>query len=375
MLSKLWRLAPLVILFGNGQLLLADPPNAERVYHNELKVLDKPAPLLADYPSFVEPIVEERRYEAPTLVDETNADLSVRAWRFSYNARGIIEMPNNLRLEHTAVIVVHPWGIDDGQGWRTPEPAGVCDMCTPKKNALEGRHTREVIDPFLKRLRGNVALVMYSLRGAEQPVQRKLYRSIRRTPTPQEREEGQRELATTLNQFNYKSGDLPKELKLSSDHPVKDYFQQFPGLDAGPAYNNAGYWNLPVPVTKDITVFPDDVVAYDEDGYPVLREFLKANHIQNILLTGYATDMCFKETTAGYKNLSQDFNVFLVGDATLATYPANSSPRFATNAHLSFAALNQLVTQVSWVKLLREKSGQQAATPPPAGQVAQSPGK
>jgi hypothetical protein len=248
-------------------------------------------------------------------------------------------------------------------------------MCTPKKNALEGRHTREVIDPFLKRLRGNVALVLYSLRGAEQPVQRKLYRSIRHTPTPQEREEGQRELAATLNQFNYKSGDLPKELKLSSDHPVKDYFQQFPGLDAGPAYNNPGYWNLPVPVTKDITVFPDDVVAYDEDGYPVLREFLKANHIQNILLTGYATDMCFKETTAGYKNLSQDFNVFLVGDATLATYPANSTPRFATNAHVSFAALNHLVTQVSWVKLLREKSGQQAAISAPGGQVAQSPGK
>src|SRR5690349_11016278 len=123
--GKLWRLAPLVILLGNGQVLLADPPNDARVYHNELKVLDKPAPLLADYPSFVEPIIEERRYEAPTLVDEPNADLSVRAWRFSYNARGIIEMPNNLRLEHTAVIVVHPWGIDDGQGWRTPEPAGV----------------------------------------------------------------------------------------------------------------------------------------------------------------------------------------------------------------------------------------------------------
>ena len=41
---------------------------------------------------------------------------------------------------------------------------------------------------------------------------------------------------------------------------------------------------------------------------------------------------------------------FLVGDATLATFPANSTPRFATNAHISFASLNQLVTQVSWVK-------------------------
>jgi hypothetical protein len=361
-----------MLVLAGAPMVFAEPPAAERIYHNDLKVLENAPPLLGDYPSFVEPIVEERRYEAPTLVDEPDADLSVRAWRFNYNARGIIEMPNNLRLDHTAVIVVHPWGIDDGQGWRTPEPAGVCDMCTPRKNHLSGRHTHEVIDPFLKRLRGNAALVLYSLRGSEHPVQRKLYRSIRHTPTAQEREEGQRELTAKLNSFNYRGGDLPKEFKLSSDQPVKDYFRQFPGLDSGSGYNNPGYWDLPIPVTKDITVFPDDVVAYDEDGYPALRDFLKANHIQNVLLTGYATDMCFKLTTAGYMNMSQDFNVFLVGDATLATYPANSTPRFATNAHISFAALNQLVTQVSWVKLLKEKKAEQAGAAEPNGSLASS---
>ena len=66
--------------------------------------------------------------------------------------------------------------------------------------------------------------------------------------------------------------------------------------------------------------------------------------------TGYATDRCFCKTTAGYENLSKDFNVFLVGDATLATFPANSSPRFATSAAISFAALDHLITQVSWVR-------------------------
>ena len=69
-----------------------------------------------------------------------------------------------------------------------------------------------------------------------------------------------------------------------------------------------------------------------------------------MLLTGYATDMCFCRTTAGYENLSQDFNVFLVGDATLATFPANLTPRYATNAHISFASLNQFVTQCSWIE-------------------------
>jgi nicotinamidase-related amidase len=87
-----------------------------------------------------------------------------------------------------------------------------------------------------------------------------------------------------------------------------------------------------------------------------LRSFLKQNKIRHVLLTGYATDMCFCRTTAGYENLSRDFNVFLVGDATLATFPANSTPRYATNAHISFASLNQLITQVSWVKKLAERA-------------------
>ena len=163
-----------------------DPP-ATRVYENRLTPIRNPKPLLADYPEFVQPIVEQRCFEAPVLVDDDGADLDVRAWRYSYNARGIIEMPNRLRSKNTAVIVVHPWGIDDSQGWRTPEPAGVCDMCTPDKNRLSARHTKQVIDPLLKRLRSHVELVMYSLPYHEQPVQAKLYRSIRKTPTEAER--------------------------------------------------------------------------------------------------------------------------------------------------------------------------------------------
>jgi nicotinamidase-related amidase len=94
----------------------------------------------------------------------------------------------------------------------------------------------------------------------------------------------------------------------------------------------------------------DDIVTYDEAGYPPIRDFLKKQGVRHIILTGYATDMCFCKTTAGYENLSKDFNVFLVGDATLATFPANNTPRHATNAHIAFAALNQLVTQISWIR-------------------------
>ncbi len=328
--------------------------SSTRTYRNELRLIESPAPLLADYPEFIQPIRELHRFEAPILVDDKDADLEVRAWRFSYNARGIIEMPNRLRSSDTALIMVHPWGIDDGQGWRTPEPAGVCDFCTPDKNHLAAKHTRNVINPFLKSLRGKVPFVMYSLPGSEDVIRKSLYRSFRGRPSESQRQDGKKKLTAKLDSFSYKAEPLPETLELSTDRTVIDYFKKFPGLDAGARYNGAGFWELPIPVTSDVDVDSDDVVIYDAEGYAPLKKFLLENGIRHVLLTGYATDMCFCRTTAGYENLSKDFNVFLVGDATLATFPANDSPRYATNAHISYAALNQLVTQISWVKYRKQ---------------------
>lgn len=326
------------------------PSSPVRIYSNRLTRIVAPPPLLADYPEFVQPVEETTRYEAPRLVDDEGGDLDVRAWRYSYNARGIIEMPNRLRASHTAVIVVHPWGVDDGQGWNTPEPAGVADFCTPEKNHLSARHTREVIDPFLKSLRGRVGLVMYSLPGPEDAIRHKLYRSFSHTPTAEERRQGARELDEKLRSFDYHGEPLGETFRLSEERPVVDYFQQFSGLDSSARYNHDGFWKLPIPVTRAIDVDPNDVLIYDEPGYQPLKEFLTLQGIRHVLLAGYCTDMCYCRTTAGYQNLSRDFNVFLVGDATLATFPANSTPRYATNAHVSFASLDHLITQVSWIR-------------------------
>ena len=334
-------------------LSAAEPPAAVtpvRTYQNRLVKLKNPQPLLADYPEFVQPIEEEARYEAPVLVDDPEATIELRAWRFSYNARGIVEMPNRLDGRRTAVIMVHPWGIDDGQGWQTPEPAGVCDFCTPTKNHLAARHTRTVIDPLLARLRPHVACTMFSLPGSEDPIRRQLYRSIRAKPNDAERSAGRTQLKAALSSFAYRGEPLPGTLELSATTPVSDYFRQFPGLDAGARYNNDGFWKLPIPITADVKAEPDDIVIYDAEGYAPLRDYLKAQGVRHVVLTGYATDMCFCRTTAGYENLERDFNVFLVGDATLATFPSNTTPRYATNASISFAALNHLVTQASWIR-------------------------
>ena len=192
---------PLILVLCSVDRTSAEEQKESRRYENKLTLLKDAPPLLADHPEFIEPIKETTRYEAPLLVDDVNADLHVRAWRFSYNARGIIEAPNRLRASQTAIIMVHPWGIDDGQGWKTPEPAGVCDFCTPAKNHLAARHTREVINPFLKSLRGRAAFIMFSLPGKEDAIRRKIYRSVSGKPSEEDRKIGAKELKAKLSRL------------------------------------------------------------------------------------------------------------------------------------------------------------------------------
>ena len=329
-----------------------------RSYANNLVPIKHPKPLLADYPQYIDPILEETHYEGPPLVDDVNSTLSVRAWRFSYNARGIIEMPNYLDGGDTAIICVHPWGVDDGQGWQTPQPAGVAFGCTPVKNAGIRQHANEVINPLLKRLRPKVNTVLYSLPSDPDPARLKAYRSIDYVPSKSERVAGRREMLSQLAAFDYTGRPIPAKFDISDDLPVVDYFRHFPGIDSSPHYNNDGFWKLPIPVIDVIDVDDNDIVFYDNQGYDVLRDFLKKEGIRHVLLLGYATDMCVCSTTAGYENLRRDFNVFLVGDATQATLPANKTAAHATNQSVSYAALNLLITQESWIKGQRPRRRQ-----------------
>ena len=123
---------------------------------------------------------------------------------------------------------------------------------------------------------------MYSLPGKEDPIRKKLYRSFRHQPSDSERREGSKELTATLARFSYKAGRLPEQISVSTELAAVDYFRQFPGLDAGSKYNNAGFWELPIPVSKALEVDARDVVIYDPEGYPALKEFLKKQGIRHI---------------------------------------------------------------------------------------------
>ncbi|NPV45996.1 MAG: isochorismatase family protein [Armatimonadetes bacterium] len=322
------------------------------LYRNELRKLDNPPPLLADYPGFVEPMPCDDRYLAPPVVDEPDADLLVRAWRFWYNARGIVEMENRLQGKATAIVMVHPWGIDDGWGMETPEPAGLAFFCVRYKNEFCGAHIRTVVNPFVRRLRPHVALVGCSMPLVEDPIRKLMYASINTPPEALNRAEGERQMQALLRSHDFTGKPLVSEFELDPDlPPARAYMLQTPSTDAYHGYNGEGYWELPMPVHRDLDWAPTDRVFYDGEGYPKVRDYLKRLGIRHVLLTGYATDMCLKSTTCGYENMCQDFNVFIVGDATMATYPGVTTPRFATQVALHNAALWQLVTQVNWVRL------------------------
>jgi len=319
------------------------------IYCNELKRLSDPPPLLEDYPEFVAPLACDDRYLAPPVVLDPGADLSVRAWRYWYNARGIVEMENRLEAKATAILTVHPWGVDDDHGLRTPEPAGCAFLCTPRKNLFVTRHMERVLNPFLRRLRDRVALVACSMPGKEDEIRRLMYASIETAPEQLDPDRGERLLRELFEGETFTGKPLASEIELDPNRPVSSYMRGTPSTDAHTGTNGERFWDLPMPVHAALDRHVSDLVFYDDEGYPKVRDYLGERGIRHVLLAGYCTDMCVKATTCGYENLSQDFNVFLVGDATMATFPAAASPALATRIALHNAALWQLVTQAGWV--------------------------
>ena len=319
-------------------------------YKNTLTPLKKPWPILADYPAYIEPLAADACFQAPALVEDPDGTLSVRSWRYWYNARGIVVTENRLEAQATAVVVVHPWGIDDGHGLRSPEPAGVGFFCTCEKNAIGLAHMREVLNPFLKAVRDRVGLVAYSLPGSEDNIRRQLYASIRTEPEALDVTSGERALKELVGHLSFRGDQLVPEMILDDACPLPDYFRKATSTDAGDAYNGPGFWDLPMPLSSAIEHSPQDRIFYDAEGYHPVCDFLKRRGIRHVLLAGYCTDMCVARTTCGYDNFCRDFNVFLVGDATLATFPGSCTPKYATQAALANAALEHMVTQIRWVR-------------------------
>lgn len=321
-------------------------------YNNTLKKISNPQPILNTYTKYVSPISCKNRFMGSPLCVDKNANLLVRSWRYSYNLRGIVEILNKLDGNKTAVIVVHAWGIDDSWGWITPQPAGVVFFGTPEKNAIYHSHIKEVLNPFLKKIRPYVSFIGYSLPGNEDPVRKLLYQSPYTKISELNTISGRKELYKIFNNFTYDGNSIPSSFKIIKGKETYTYFENFKGLDSSANYNNPGFWDLPIPISSNIELKEEDIVFYDNYGYYNLKRYLISRDIEHILLAGYALNRCVKETTAGYENLKKDFNVFIVGDATLATFPAHENPALSTSTFLAEASLNNFITEVSWIEIL-----------------------
>jgi hypothetical protein len=314
-------------------------------YDNTLTVItSKIDTIMADYPDFYLPIIVENRFKGKVLIEDKNANLLVKSWRYSYNARGIIQIDNKLNKDNTAIVIVHPWGIDNNQIYITPKPAGAVFMGTPEKNKVYIKHTQKVLNPFLKNIKNNVNMVVFSLPGERDNVRNSLYSNqiIKKSIF-------QRELNDILQSFSYKGNNLKKKLLISNVNVINDYFNEFISLDGSEYYNGKGFWSLPVPLVNTLNFFDNYQIIYDQEGYDTLKKMLKRNNIKHVLLGGYCLDKCVKHTTAGYDNLKKDFNVFIIGDATLSTYPASEKPHYSNYYNIANASLTNLITQISWI--------------------------
>jgi hypothetical protein len=187
--------------------------------------------------------------------------------------------------------------------------------------------------------------------GKEDEVRKLLYASVVTRPEDLNLAQGEKRLRETLGQHPFEGQPLVRSLELDPQTPVRSYLEQTPSTDAGDRYNGPGFWSLPMPIASALETKPTDLVFYDGEGYPKVSDALKERGVRHVLLTGYATDMCVIRTTCGYENLGKDFNVFLVGDATLATFPGSTTPRFATQVALANASLHLMITPANWVQL------------------------
>jgi hypothetical protein len=321
-------------------------------YDNELQVVNNPSPIMGNFPQYVLAIGEGvKRYRSAPLVVDSDPDMSVRAWRYSYNARGIIEVENYLSSKKTAVIVVHPWAIDDDQGLKVPAPAGVAFQGETEKNKIYIKHTKDVVSPFIEKLRGRIGLVAYSLPESRDELRAKYYDSKKDRNDPTVIAAGKK-LKEILSLFNYNAQTTPDTLVLRKNYLTYDYFNEFKGNNSEDFYNNKGYWSLPILLVNSLNFTKGDIIFYDGEGYEVIKNTLESLGIKNILLMGYNTDMCLKSTPAGYENLRKDYNVFIVGDATLATFKAFKTPAVETSAELSKISLGNFITETSWVKVI-----------------------
>ena len=169
---------------------------------------------------------------------------------------GIIEVPNRLSSSRTAVIVVHPWGIDDGQGLAQPRAGRRRVSMHPgeeqdRARACRQGHRSRFSRPCAVKLAYSWAIAFRELR-----IRSGGRSTARSAASPQSRNAGKAsESSRPSSKASITAGSqYPVRSTVDSQTPALAYFKQFPGLDAGPAFDGTRILELPIPVMKPIEV-------------------------------------------------------------------------------------------------------------------------
>ena len=303
-----------------------------------------PDTILGDWPQYVDPILPDdyARYQGQPLVNTSGGDLAVRAWKYSSGLDAIIESNNVLASEKTALIVVHPWGIEDGQGWglyQAYNENGYVFLGHFPDNEHYLNQVSDVLKGFVDSSRGRVPLVIYGMPGepGEPATTRyKLYRDYTHQPSLADQADAREDIETYL-------GNL-----------------------------TGTQWPETIPVAATFQYAPCDVVAYDSLDYTELKNFLDGYGIYNVLLAGVVdpgslvqpSDTSLITSASAYISLKDDFNVFVVGDATMTPWtrtvelpnlsvPSGYVQVSTRDAVIAATAENSVAaTQVSWIAQL-----------------------
>jgi len=334
----------ILLFFSIFRLSLLSTPSTIS-YNNQLIDIPIPDDFLEDYQEYIDLFPSLNAALGQPLVVNQSPSLEIMSWRSSYNFRGIILIPQYFNRECTAVIVMHPWSVnEEAWGLKVPEPHGVC-FDTP--DSLDGykSHMETKIQPFIDAVRPYVKHIAFSLPGSKDTLRKNIYLSGGNKSI-----QAQKSLQHLLDQFNYFGYSIPTSLSLNPLLPITDYFRLFPPLDASDYYNGKGFWNLPIPLHTSLLWNESDLFFFDGEGYESIKRQLKKKGIKNILLCGYALNLCIKGSVLGYENLKKDFNVLIVADACLSSSRATPFTPLLTFSDIFDCSLNNLMTQTSWVK-------------------------
>ncbi len=319
------------------------------IFEPEFTESDSSIVFLNHYPPYFDSIVLENSISGAPIILKDSSMLSIRAMRYSYNFRSMIIHDINIDPQETALIVIHPIDIDNGE-ISTVMPLGAYFMGTPSKNTIASKHMKEVLNPFIQKMRKQLKKIIFIMPFYSKTDLVKLY-SMKGDTYQGIDSNYLNEYLLKINKYNYEGIDTHLPLILKGRSILNSYFNEFPGLMLNNTKNNIEFSKLPFRINRDIILSEGDLILFDDMSLESFDSLLLSMDIKNLIYSGYAMDLCVKKLNQGYEKTAPLYNIFVCIDAGLTTFPGDDG----LNKYNTVNALNTsflyFITQIGWIKI------------------------